>query len=229
MLTQIASLYPTFQVHIQKFIRNHYQRISAVSMAVKILAVFVFFSTIPMNTNQVNRVKYETAAKIETSNPNVLTSGSRQVSIETGQANIDAQNQVAASRQIAYDSAGIERDPTYFKGLYQAAASRYGIPWQVLAAVHYVETGSSDSTSETSYAGATGPMQFMPGTWRAYAVDGDGDGSADITNVNDAVYGAANLLAAGGAAEGNVDAALFNYNHSQRYVDTVKEVAGSIQ
>ena len=72
-------------------------------------------------------------------------------------------------------------------------------------------------------------MQFMPGTWRAYAVDGNGDGTADVHDVSDAIYGAANLLAAGGAAEGNVDGALFNYNHAQWYVNKVNEVASSIQ
>ena len=71
-------------------------------------------------------------------------------------------------------------------------------------------------------------MQFMSGTWRAYGVDGDGDGTADVCNVVDAIYGASNLLAASGAAEGNIDAALFNYNHAQWYVDKVKAIAYEI-
>jgi len=33
-----------------------------------------------------------------------------------------------------------------------------------------------------SYAGAMGPPQFMPSSYRAYAVDGDGDGRRDLLN-----------------------------------------------
>jgi len=33
-----------------------------------------------------------------------------------------------------------------------------------------------------SYAGAMGPPQFMPSSYRAYAVDGDGDGKRDLLN-----------------------------------------------
>ncbi len=71
-------------------------------------------------------------------------------------------------------------------------------------------------------------MQFMPGTWRTYAIDGDGDGVADITNVTDAIYTAANYLAKSGADEGRYDDAIFNYNHSQSYVNLVKGIACEI-
>ena len=37
---------------------------------------------------------------------------------------------------------------------------------------------------------AVGPMQFIPGTWRRYQVDGNGDGVSDPNNVYDAAYGA---------------------------------------
>lgn len=44
-------------------------------------------------------------------------------------------------------------------------------------------------------------MQFMPGTWRAYGVDGNGDGAADINNAVDAIHGAANFIAKHGSIE----------------------------
>ena len=70
-------------------------------------------------------------------------------------------------------------------------------------------------------------MQFMPGTWRAYGQDGNGDGKADVCNAEDALYGAANYLAANGAVD-NIEKALFAYNHAQWYVNKVKAVADSI-
>ena len=115
-----------------------------------------------------------------------------------------------------------------FKSIYQSAGAQYGVPWQILEAVHQVETGKSGSTGINSSAGATGPMQFLPSTWRHYGVDGNGDGARDITDVTDAIYGAANYLAAGGAAEGRVSDALFNYNHSMSYVNKVLGIAREI-
>ena len=46
-----------------------------------------------------------------------------------------------------------------------------------------------------SWAGAMGPFQFMPNSYRHYAVDGDGDGRIDIWgSVPDALASAANYL-----------------------------------
>jgi membrane-bound lytic murein transglycosylase B len=46
-----------------------------------------------------------------------------------------------------------------------------------------------------SWAGAMGPFQFMPTSYRHYAVDGDGDGRIDIWgSVSDALASAANYL-----------------------------------
>lgn len=106
--------------------------------------------------------------------------------------------------------------------LYQEAASQYGIDWRLIEAVHQVETGKS-ATCKASYAGAKGPMQFMPSTFRAYA-----QGGSNICDLKDSVFAAANLLAQSGASEGDIDSALFNYNHSSAYVKKVKNVMNSI-
>ncbi len=63
----------------------------------------------------------------------------------------------------------------------------------MLAGIGQVETDHG-ANKNVSSAGAMGPMQFMPATWAAYGVDGDGDGKADILNQTDAVYSAAHYL-----------------------------------
>jgi soluble lytic murein transglycosylase-like protein len=100
----------------------------------------------------------------------------------------------------------------------KAAATCPGLPSSVLVAIGHVESSLGLQTW-TSSAGAVGPMQFLPSTWAAYGVDGDGDGSTDIMNPVDAVHGAARLLCAnGGGDPDRLASALWNYNHSDDYV-----------
>lgn len=113
--------------------------------------------------------------------------------------------------------------------LYEKAQATYGVEPKLLAAVHFVESGYSGDTTVRSSAGAQGPMQFLASTFRSYAVDGDGDGVARVTDLEDSVMTAAHYLAANGAASGNVDHALYRYNHSKAYVATVKKIANDVQ
>lgn len=115
-------------------------------------------------------------------------------------------------------------NPAY-AALYVDVQSRTGTPWQLLAAIHKVETNQRGDTAVTSSAGATGPMQFMPATWRSYAADGDRNGTTDIHDVDDAMLTAGRYLAANGAARGQYGAALYRYNHSSKYVATVTGIA----
>ena len=58
-------------------------------------------------------------------------------------------------------------------------------------------------TLKGSYAGAIGIPQFMPGTYRRYAVDYDGDGRANLAaSAADAIGSIGNYLRAHGWAEG---------------------------
>ena len=93
---------------------------------------------------------------------------------------------------------------------YREAEATFGIPWQYLAAIHLVETGTGRIRG-TSTAGAQGPMQFLPETWARY-----GDGG-DIDDTHDAVMGAARYLAANDG-ERDISAALYRYNRSPHYV-----------
>lgn len=222
----IAESFTTIHSYIEKITRKNAKKVSALMMASKLLSVAVLLTLIPLNTTKVTKDNNVAEIKFDQANAMAVVGKNRQVVVTTGESNIDVQSK-PASRQIAYASPtqSVERDPSYFRGLYQRAGATYGVPWQLIEAVHYIETGASDSTTISSYAGAQGPMQFMPGTWRAYGVDANGDGQASIHNVDDAVFGAANLLAQGGAAEGDYQAALYNYNHSQSYVNKVLAVA----
>ena len=57
------------------------------------------------------------------------------------------------------------------------------------------ETGFDVTTLTGSYAGAMGWGQFMPSSYRAYAVDGDGDGKRDLfTDLDDVFASVANYF-----------------------------------
>ena len=96
---------------------------------------------------------------------------------------------------------------------YRDAERRFGVEWHVLAAVNFVESAFGRLRSPSS-AGALGPMQFLPSTWRAYGLGGD------IHDPRDSILGAANYLRASGARR-NLRRALYAYNRSELYVDAV--------
>jgi hypothetical protein len=98
-------------------------------------------------------------------------------------------------------------------GHYREGQRRFGVPWPVLAAVNFVESAFG-RLRNASAAGARGPMQFIPSTWKAYGLGGN------INDPHDAIIGAANYLRAGGAPS-RLGKALFAYNPSPLYVNAV--------
>ena len=75
---------------------------------------------------------------------------------------------------------------------------------------------------------AVGPMQFIPSSWRAYGVDGNGDGVANPNNIYDSTVATGLYLCAGGtdlADPVQLQAAVFRYNHSATYVNVVLQWA----
>ncbi|MDM5248850.1 MULTISPECIES: lytic transglycosylase domain-containing protein [unclassified Lysinibacillus] len=141
--------------------------------------------------------------------------------------------------------------PEQYIPVYVAAEEKYGVPWTLLAAHHRVETRFSSMKSLVSPAGAEGHLQFMPCTfvgWQhpscsglgkgdipkaelmnpvsikkygGFGVDANGDGLADPYDIEDAIFSAANYLSKNGAANGDVKGAVFQYNHSDEYVEKV--------
>ena len=104
---------------------------------------------------------------------------------------------------------------------YRQAERRFGVDWQVLAAVNLVETGFGRMRN-SSWAGAQGPMQFIPATWRAYGMGGD------VRDPRNAIMGAANYLRASGAPH-DWRRALYAYNNSRLYVDAILRYARQIR
>lgn len=107
--------------------------------------------------------------------------------------------------------------PDELLALYTGAGAASGVPWQYLAAIHFVETRMGRIKGDST-AGAQGPMQFLASTWASYGQGGD------ISSNHDAVYAAARFLRANGAP-GDMAHALRAYNNSPRYVRAITEYA----
>ena len=130
----------------------------------------------------------------------------------------------ALAAELAGSAASAEalsfyRVPPFLLPIYQAASLRYGVPWQILAAINEVETNYGNDLS-ISTAGAVGWMQFMPATWSEYGVDALEAGYADPYNPVDAIFAAARYLRAAGASS-DLRTAILAYNHSAEYVNSV--------
>lgn len=141
--------------------------------------------------------------------------------------------------------------PVEYIPIYVAAEEKYGVPWTLLAAHHRIETRFSTMSTLVSPVGAEGHMQFMPCTfvgWQhpsckglgqgdiadkdktnpaiikkygGYGVDANDDGIADPFDIEDAVFSAANFLSKAGVAKGQLKKAIYQYNHSDKYVEDV--------
>lgn len=106
--------------------------------------------------------------------------------------------------------------PEPWRSLINNAAEKHPtVDRRLVAAVLWAENRGwpkyADSNSVTSHAAAVGFWQFIPSTWAALGVDGDGDGKKDPRNPKDAVHaafrhheGSAGLPIIDGAT-GNID------------------------
>src|ERR1035437_7360879 len=72
-----------------------------------------------------------------------------------------------AAEQVVPAPASISGIPPAYLVLYEQAAQRFGLQWQILAGVGQVETdhGHLYADCGPNYAGARGPMQFLPSTF----------------------------------------------------------------
>jgi Transglycosylase SLT domain len=104
---------------------------------------------------------------------------------------------------------------------YREAQRKFGVRWEVLAALNYIESKFGRVRS-ASLAGARGPMQFITSTWAVYGMGGN------INDPHDAIMGAANYLHRSGAPRDD-RGALFAYNHAWSYVEGVLLYARMIE
>jgi soluble lytic murein transglycosylase-like protein len=144
-----------------------------------------------------------------------------------GDARLDVRDGVRAEVDLAVLSRGWPLDRRLrtarpapaadLRRFYRRAQRRFGVSPTLLAAVNLVESAFGRLRND-SVAGARGPMQFMPATWRAYGLGGD------VHDPRDAILGAAHYLRRSGAP-GDEAAALLHYNPSPRYVSAVLRYA----
>jgi murein DD-endopeptidase MepM/ murein hydrolase activator NlpD len=121
-------------------------------------------------------------------------------------------------------SKGFPKEAEKYFPIYQAAGKKYGVPWNILAGIHKIETDFGRDLRDSS-VGAHGHMQFMDKTWvgwsypggtrlgdlpnhvditdpkliakyGGYGVDANHDGKADPNDPADAIFAAAKYLAA---------------------------------
>jgi cell wall-associated NlpC family hydrolase len=128
--------------------------------------------------------------------------------------------------QQSGDANGI---PSNYLALYKKAGQQYGIPWNVLAGIGWVETHHGQLkapgvTSGENSMHAGGPMQFIPDTWKNFGVDGNNDGKKDRYDPADAIPAAARYLKHSGAPT-HMRTAIFAYNHLVSYVNNVLSTA----
>lgn len=93
-----------------------------------------------------------------------------------------------------------------------------------------LDTDGGELDGDTQYDRAVGPMQFIPETWHAFAVDASGDGVADPNNIDDATATAARMLCSGGrdlATPEGWAAAVRSYNQSEQYLRDVRDAAAN--
>ena len=133
-----------------------------------------------------------------------------------------------AQQRLPVDPSGASGRPSTYLDLFRASAARYcpGMSWTVLAAIGQIESGDGSNMGPSS-AGALGPMQFLPSTWREWGITAFGEsGPPNIMDPFDAVPAAARLLCAAGAGSASgLRGAVFAYNHATWYVNEVLALA----
>ena len=114
----------------------------------------------------------------------------------------------------------------------QKAQWAYG---ELKALLIYAQQAHRDPLSiPGSFYGAIGIAQFMPTQALRHGVDGNGDGVVDLFVLDDALFSMGNYLMSNGwrgsmRSRRKQRRAIYNYNHSRIYVNTVLAVADYLE
>jgi murein DD-endopeptidase MepM/ murein hydrolase activator NlpD len=146
-----------------------------------------------------------------------LLLGSSKASLEQYQ-----QSQALDQMEWILSEQGKAMIPAQYLAIYQQAGQKYGVPWNLLAAIHKVETDFGRNL-KSSWAGAVGHTQFMPCNWIGWSyyedvctplgdlkvklditdpknihggqgIDANGDGKADPNDPEDSIHATARRL-----------------------------------
>jgi hypothetical protein len=124
--------------------------------------------------------------------------------------------------------------PARYLAWYQAAARTCpGLTWQVLAGIGTIESDNGRSYARGVHhgqnrTGAEGPMQFEPATFAEYGMPVDRSARLSPYNPEDAIFSAAQMLCADGAAGGSaagLRGAILADNHAHWCVRDVLALA----
>lgn len=142
-----------------------------------------------------------------------------------------ARDYALVSQAFAYE----RPSPDRVAWLTQTARDRGDWAYRELAALldYAARLGRDPLTMPGSVYGAIGVSQFMPTSALTLARDGDGDGVADLFNAADALESMGNYLnkagVGGQTSEAALREALFRYNRSRTYVNTIMAVAAHLR
>jgi membrane-bound lytic murein transglycosylase B len=205
----------------------------------RIAALSVFLTVLPvLNRPAVQGFPPTTLPLVFTSGAQPLVLAENGVKIEPGESPAEKEERERKAAQQIRQAVSLVRSvrtektthqpcPESFRPFYQEVGPRFGVPWQVLEAIHQVESGKSCHTGRRSRSGATGPMQFIPSTWRHYQWDCTGDGVTDITDAYDSICTAAHYIGTGLTGY-SLERAIYSYNRSWGYVNKVMTIAREI-
>ena len=107
----------------------------------------------------------------------------------------------------------------------------FGVQLRGEGTAHIRDTDGGRLDGDRTHDRAVGPMQFIPTTWNQVAVDGNGDGTKDPHNIDDATASAAAFLCANNRNLSDLNGytdAIKAYNPSDQYVRDVANEAQRI-
>jgi len=217
-----------------KLSQKKFKKAYIIALAVKLALITVPTLTVPAVVYGASSGAEISVAQVSiglSKNDAVFSGGQKSISVTPGDSNQTITDKAESAKvKVAIVKPKVtvvlqNTNPSidWLRGLYLEAGSAYGVPSQLLEAIHQVESGKSGDTARVSSAGAMGPMQFLPSTFRKYSSSG-----GSITSVHDSVFAAAKLLSAAKGDGDSWDRAILSYNHSASYLRMVKNMANEL-